>query len=149
MHNRHSIVVIVAIIMKGSSLTEADLLNSNSKIHFQAQARSLKVRKGTLLKCLLCTPHLLSVISATSQAHPVRWLPGYSSQSPPDRGTSYSLVPAAGSVGYAWLPAEFRFRNCPAEGTAKVMPPSLGAACPHWLVNMGFQRPGPMPQKIN
>lgn len=139
MQNRHSIVDIVAIIMKGSFLTEADLLNSNSKIHFQAQARSLKMRKGTLLKCLLCTAHLLSVISATSQAHAVRWLPCYSSRSPQDRGTTYCLVPAAGSVGYAWLPAEFCFRNCPAEGQPKLCPLPWGQPAPTGWSTWGFK----------
>lgn len=76
--------------------------------------------------------HLLSGISATSQAHPGKQLPRHSSQQPPLRKGHLSLpMLVSGSAGYTQLTVELLFRNHPAEGTPKVMPPSLEAVCPN------------------
>lgn len=87
------------------------------------------------------------VISVTLQAHPPRRLPRFSSQS--HLRPRHFLLPQLQAVlaSHSPQPSVFLFRNCPAEGTPKVVPPPWGQRS-HWLVNMGLQRLGPTPRGI-
>lgn len=133
-------MVVILVIIRILSC-EAGRLNSNSKIHFHMQSRSLKVRErnaSVLHRAQRKAPSLISW--PLPQAHPGGTCPGTSSSTASARTLSLPMLVSGVLAVHSQL--SFSLGTILLKEHPKLCP-SLEAVCPTQLINMGFQRSAP------